>query len=243
MAIIVLIEPKTGKPIAIMDGTKVTYLRTVAAGGIAIKYLSKKDSKTIGLIGAGVQAFSQIIAANCVSKINEISVFDIDDVAKNKFIQIMKKKYPTIKISSARNIEEAIRNKDILITVTPSRVPIVKNKWINEGVHINAIGADAPGKQEVDPLILKRARIIVDDFQQASHSGEVNVPLKKGILSKNDIYAELGEIISGKKVGRASNKQITLFDSTGLAIQDAAVAKTIYKKAIKKDVGIKIDLL
>ncbi|MCW3975866.1 MAG: alanine dehydrogenase [Candidatus Bathyarchaeota archaeon] len=243
MAIIVLIEPKTGKPIAIMDGTRVTYLRTGAAGGIAIKYLGREGSETIGLIGAGVQAFSQIIAANCVLKINEISVFDIDKGVKNKFIQIMERKYPTIKISSACNIEEAIKNKDILITVTPSRVPIVKNKWIDEGVHINAIGADAPGKQELDPLILKRARIIVDDLQQASHSGEVNVPLKNGILSKNDIYAELGEIISGKKIGRDSNKQITLFDSTGLAIQDAAVAKAIYKKAIKKNLGIKIDLL
>jgi alanine dehydrogenase len=243
MAIIVLIEPKTGKPLAIMDGTRVTYLRTGAAGGIAIKYLSRAGSETIGLIGAGVQAFSQIIAANCVLKINEISVFDIDDFAKNKFIQIMKKRYPSIKISSARNVEEVIKNKDILISVTPSRAPIVLNKWIDEGVHINAIGADAPGKQELDPLILKRARIIVDDLQQASHSGEVNVPLKNEMLSKNDIYAELGEIISGKKIGRDSNKQITLFDSTGLAIQDAAVAKAIYKKAMKKNVGTKIDLL
>ncbi len=129
---------------------------------------------------------------------------------------------------------------DILVTTTPSRQPIVMNEWISEGTHINAIGADAPGKEELDPLILKRAKVIVDDIQQASHSGEVNVPISKGLLSVKDIFGELGEVITGKKIARMNDSDITVFDSTGLAIQDVATADMVYRKALKANMGMKL---
>lgn len=243
MAIIVLVSPRTGKVIAIMDGTLITALRTGAAGGIAMKHLSREGSETLGLIGAGVQAVAQITAAISVLDLKKVSIFDIDEHKRDRFICIMREKNPSIRFFPTNNIKDAIIDKDIIITVTPTTKPIVKNEWIKNGIHINAIGADAPGKQELDPLILKRAKIIVDDIQQASHSGEINVPLKNHILSKKDIYAELGEIILGKKNGRISDKEITIFDSTGLAIQDAIIAEIVYEKAIEKGVGSKIDLL
>jgi alanine dehydrogenase len=107
----------------------------------------------------------------------------------------------------------------------------VRKEWIKPGTHVNAIGADAPGKEELDPEILKTAKIVVDNFAQASHSGEINVPLAKGIISKENIYAELGEIIIGRKTGRESDNEITVFDSTGLAIQDISCARLVYDKA------------
>ena len=129
---------------------------------------------------------------------------------------------------------------DILVTTTPSREPIVMDDWILEGTHINAIGADAPGKEELDPLILKRAKIIVDDIQQASHSGEVNVPISNGSLLVNDIFGELGEVLTGKKKARTNDSDITVFDSTGLAIQDVATADMVYRKALKANMGVKL---
>jgi alanine dehydrogenase len=104
------------------------------------------------------------------------------------------------------------------------------------------MGADAPGKQELDPEILKRAKIIVDDVEQASHSGEINVPLSQGIITLNNIYAELGEIVAGLKKGRESDREITIFDSTGLALQDVIVAHYIYMQAIERGIGLKIQL-
>ena len=119
---------------------------------------------------------------------------------------------------------------------------MVFDSWISEGTHINCIGADAPLKQELDPAILKRSKIVVDDREQASHSGEINVPLSKGILSDKSIWAELGDVIVGKKSGRTSNDEITVFDSTGLAIQDAATVELVYKKAKSRKIGYHIEI-
>jgi alanine dehydrogenase len=143
-------------------------------------------------------------------------------------------------ITAKKTIKE-VCDCDILVTTTPSREPIVMDEWISDGTHINAIGADAPGKEEIDPRILKRARIVVDDIAQASHSGEINVPFSKGLLSEKDIFCELGEIITGKKKARTRDSDITVFDSTGLAIQDVATANMVYQKALKEKMGISLE--
>jgi alanine dehydrogenase len=114
---------------------------------------------------------------------------------------------------------------------------LILDSWVSDGTHFNCIGADAPGKEELDPKILKRAKIIVDNYEQAFHSGEVNVPLSKGIIRKSDIWAELGEILTGKKAGRTSAKEITVFDTTGIAVQDAITAKLVYQKAFHSKRG------
>jgi len=131
---------------------------------------------------------------------------------------------------------------DVLVTTTPVREPVVMSEWICEGTHINAIGADAMGKQELDSALLGRSRIIVDDIIQASHSGEINVPLSKGVISQSDIHAELGEVVAGVKKGRESDEQITIFDSTGLAVQDLVTANMVYNKAVEMSIGKRIKL-
>ena len=244
MAIIELVDPKTGAPLALMDGTLITAYRTGAAGGIAVKYLARKNSEIIAIVGAGTQARTQLLAISKVLKdIKEVRVYDIIREKAKAFIEYVSNIIPDAKAVASDNIEQAVRGADIVITVTPSRKPIVMNEWIGEGVHINAIGADAPGKEELDPGILKRAKIIVDDYEQAMHSGEVNVPLSKGILSREDIYAELGEIVSGLKPGREDEREITVFDSTGLAIQDVATAWYVYNKAVRMNIGSRIKML
>ncbi len=147
------------------------------------------------------------------------------------------------KMTSTQTVKECVHNCDIIVTTTPSRRPLVKFKWLKPGVHINAIGADAPGKQELDPDILKNAKIIIDHWEQASHSGEINVPLRKKLISKRDLYADIGEIVTGKKKGRVKKNELTVFDSTGLAIQDVAIATLIYRTAIRRKKGQRIKII
>ncbi|MEM1550615.1 MAG: alanine dehydrogenase [Candidatus Bathyarchaeia archaeon] len=242
MATITLIDPKTGFPLAIMSGTTITNMRTGAAGGIAAKYLARRESRVIGLIGAGAQARTQLAALIEVFKfLDEVRVWDINEENMMAFRREMDAKYGHIcQIKAAKSAEDAVREADIVITATPSRAPIVMDEWVSPGMHFNCIGADAPGKEELDPRIFKRAKIVVDDWEQAAHSGEINVPLSRGIISKRDVWAELGEIIAGKKPGRVSKDEITVFVSTGLAIQDAVTASLAYRRALEKGVGRKI---
>jgi len=118
----------------------------------------------------------------------------------------------------------------------------VKREWVNPGTHINAIGADAKGKQELESEILKDAKIVIDDWEQASHSGEINVPLEQGIITKDDIYAMLGDMVIGKTNGRTGD-EITVFDSTGLSIQDVSLANYVYGLAKKKRAGQEVDII
>jgi alanine dehydrogenase len=235
MALIVLISPQTGAPIAIMDGTYLTDIRTGAAGGIAAKYLARKDSKVIGLVGAGNQARTQLEA---LSEVFEPELVKVTSRTKESCEQFIREAADII--SCEIRYEETIENVcdcDILVTTTPTRKPIVKAQWIKEGTHINAIGADAVGKEELDPELIIRSKIVVDDIVQALHSGEVNVPLSKHYISENDIHAQLGEVIVGLKPGRTSEEEITIFDSTGLAIQDVASAHLVYQRALSKGLG------
>jgi alanine dehydrogenase len=243
LATILLLDPRNGALLSIMGGKNITALRTAAAGGIATKYLAKKNPKIASFIGTGVQARAQLKALLAVlPNIEEIKVCDILPKAAESFVAEAKKRAPKSKIVAVENEAMAVREADIVITTTPSKKPLVFESMIFGGVHFNCIGADAPLKEELDPAILKKAKIVVDDWEQACHSGEINVPLSKGILSKNDVYAELGDIIIGKKLGRTSKEEITVFDSTGLAIQDAATVELVYKKAKSRKIGRIIEI-
>lgn len=238
MAVIILNDPKTGLPLALMDGSYITALRTGAVSAVATKYLARKEAKTLGVVGAGFQTITQIAAISKVKILKEISVYDINEKAIEDLRKILAKEKIEIRKAS---LEETTK-KDILVTTTPSRKPIIKREWLLPGVHINAIGADAAGKEELDPQILKEAKIVVDNWEQASHSGEINVPLAKGILKKEDIYASLSEIVCGDKPGREDEREITIFDSTGLAIQDLYTANLVYRLALKRKTGREINI-
>lgn len=238
MAVVVLNDAETGVPLALIDATYLTGLRTGLAGAVAVKHLARENAKTLGVVGAGKQALFQIMALSKVRRIEEIFVYDINENNIDKLSQELKQVGIEIKKADL----EKTAKQDILVTTTPSREPIIKKEWILPGTHINAIGADAKGKQELESGILKKAKIIIDNWEQASHSGEINVPLSKGLIEKEDIYASLGEVINSKK-GRENEKEITIFDSTGLAIQDLFTANLVYKNAKNKRIGKEINLI
>ena len=240
---ILLLDPRNGSLLSIMDGKHITAMRTAAAGGIAAKYLANKNSKVVTFIGAGVQARTQFLALLSVcTTLEEIRVWDISSKAVGMFISDMKPRATQIKVAAANNVPAAVRGANIVVTTTPSKAPLILDSWVSSGTHFNCIGADAPGKEELDPKILKRSKIIVDNYEQAYHSGEINVPLSKGVLSKNDVWAELGEVLTGKKAGRTSTQEITVFDTTGIAVQDAITAKLVYQKALHSKLGSFINM-
>lgn len=239
MGVVILNDPDTGYPLAVMDGTLITQLRTGASAAVASKYLAKKDSKSFGLIGCGAQSYTQFTAIRELFDISVVKIYDTSKKAITSFKSTFSKN--GVKIESVTL--EKVGKCDIISTVTPVRKPIVKRKMISPGAHINAIGADAKGKEELDPQILLDSKVVVDDLVQASHAGEINVPISSGLFDLKDVYAELGEIVAGKKKGRTKKDEITVFDSTGLAIQDAATAKAVFELAKKNGLGIEVDFV
>jgi alanine dehydrogenase len=237
MAVLIYSDPETGYPLAIMDATETTAYRTGAAAAIASKYLARQDSHTVGIIGAGFQAHTQILAHAELFNPVSINAFDVSQAAVDKLARA----FPQFSIRKC-SIQEAVAS-DIVCTLTPSRSPIVRREWIRPGTHVNAVGADAPGKEELDPSILKEAVVVVDDIKQASGSGEINVPIQTGVYGIGDIHGTLAEIVAGKKKGRMSSGDITVFDSTGIAVEDIAVAKLLFEKAQQRGDYPSIDLV
>jgi alanine dehydrogenase len=237
MAVIILNDPRTGFPQAIMDGTYLTCLRTGAAGAVAAKYLSRDDARVAGFVGCGAQARAQLSCLLKVRDIRKIKVWQFpgDKECVRNFESWAQAAYKLETVISSR-MDAVTMNSDIVITTTPSRAPLVNR--VSPGTHINAIGADAPGKQEINPAILKQSKVVVDDWVQASHSGEINVPVSRKLMTKRNVHALLGDIVAGKKRGRTSAAEITLFDATGLAIEDISCAAVVYE-ACKNKRGIR----
>jgi alanine dehydrogenase len=245
MAVIILIDPKTGGPLAIMGGTTITDMRTGAAGGIAAKYLARTDSRVVGLVGAGAQARTQLASLiEVFPKLEEVRVWSRSSSTIKRFVVEMNGVFgDSCKIITSPTIKDTVKEADIITTTTPSRTPLVMSEMVRIGTHINCIGADAMGKQELDPKILRKAKIVIDDWEQACHSGEINVPVSQGKICKRNIWAEIGEIVAGLKSGRQNAEEITVFTSTGLAVQDAITAKLVYDKALSNGVGEQVRIV
>jgi len=233
MGVYILSDPDTAAPLAILDGPLLTAFRTGAAGAVASQHLAPKDAATIGLVGCGVQARFLLRAHRVLFPGLRPVLYDMSPEAVARFAAEMG--------GHAGAVDQAA-SCDIVCTTTPSRGPVVFRAFVGISTHINAMGADAPGKQEIDPEILREATVVVDDLAQAGESGEVNVPLHNGTYSRDKIHGTLGEVVAGLKPGRRST-EITLFDSTGLAIQDLALARAAYEEARRRGLGTEFDLV
>lgn len=242
VAVIILMDLKTSLPLAIMDGTYLTAVRTGAAGAVAASVLARKDSQRVGVIGAGTQARMQVLALSEIFPLKQVKVYNIHSTSSEKYVAEMRERLG-IEVKPVNTPKEAVSEVDIIVTATPSNKALIMDEWIPDGVHINAIGADAPGKQELDPKIMKRAKIVVDSFKQCRVIGEIQHALAQGLITEEDVHAEIGDILIGKKVSRENDTEITLFDSTGMAVQDIAAANIVYQQAKKNNIGSRIKLL
>ncbi|MHC2484730.1 ornithine cyclodeaminase family protein [Rhizobium leguminosarum] len=236
MGTILLFDARTCALICIMDGSLITGLRTGAAGAVSVKALARKNARTIASIGTGNQARMQIRAINEIMKIEEIHAWDSTYETSAKYKADIEREFG-IPVTVASSKKEAVERADILITTTRGKGSLVEGAWVKPGSHIVAIGTDQRGKQELDPELFRNAKIIVDSLSQCTEKGETWHPLDKNIITKDDIHGEIGEVLQGRKSGRESDDEITIFDSTGMAIQDNTTASKIYRNALANNVG------
>jgi ornithine cyclodeaminase/alanine dehydrogenase-like protein (mu-crystallin family) len=239
---VLLQDPTTGDVVCIMDGGYLTAMRTGAVSGVATHYLARKETNQVaGIFGAGVQAKMQLRAVAEARNLSKAYVYDLSDEAAVAFVKEMRS-ILDLEIIRAKSPDELMQ-ADIICTATSSPTPLFDGIKIKEGTHINGIGSHSPKARELDTAIVKRSKFVGDSREACfKEAGDIMIPLNEGEIPASHFYAELGEIITGKKSGRINDREITLFKSNGLAIQDAAAAKLVYEKAVKAGIGINVEI-
>lgn len=240
-SVIILFNPANGQPRALVAANFVTQIRTAAIGAIGCKYMARSDSRILAVIGTGQQGRNQLQAAlKVLPNIAEIYLYDINIASAQALAHDIA--HYSQKILVADNPEQACKCADVIITAASSFKAIVMDEWIKPGTHINAIGTDTRGKQELDPKIFARAAVVVDDINQCCYLGECQHAYDAGIITRETIYGQIGEIVNKVKKGRRASEEITIFDTTGVAIQDLATAGYACEEALKKGIGSRITI-
>lgn len=237
----ILLDTKTGVlKSVLLDKGYLTNVRTAIAGAIAAKHLSNRDISSVGVIGAGMQAKLQLKALMLVREPAIVYLWGRNDKKVEKFIADNSSELK-IKLIQSNSPEEVCQKSDLLITTTPSTKPLIKSEWMRKGMHITAMGSDAEHKNELDPKIIKECNLYVADTQsQTAILGELHHAIKKKLVSSKNNFTELGSLISGKSNGRQSNSEITVCDLTGTGVQDTAIARYAFEKAINNEFGLKL---
>ena len=234
--VVVVFDAENGCPLAVLDSIDITIKRTAAASAVAAKYLSQTDSSIGTICGCGTQARAQLRAIHAVVPLKKIYAFDLNEGAAKNFATELGVELD-LEIEAVRDLRPAIRQSDVCATCTPSREFFVHREDVAEGTFIAAVGADDAHKQEIDPALIASCKLVVDSLEQCSTIGELHHSISKGLMRRENVYAELGEIVSARKPGRISEDEIIVFDSTGVAIEDAITAAAVYEKACASNVG------
>jgi alanine dehydrogenase len=237
-SILVYTDPETGFPLAICDGSHHTLMRTGSSAAVSAKWLARKGSRVLAIAGTGSVGQGTLATCEPVFAWEEVRVWSRSQEGVDRFLASETPKYPELRITGSTDLEQVVRGADVVVTGTHARGGIVDDAWISPGTHLAALGADLEGEQELDPRILQRARIFVDDIRQCRADGEINVALREGLLREEDVAGEIGKVICGELEGRQSDDQITVFDSTGIALQDSATVPLEYERALAAGVGV-----
>lgn len=234
--VVVLCDGQNGYLLALMDSIEITIQRTGAATGIAAKYLARSNSKTATICGCGNQGRISLGALTKVLPIEKVWAYDVDQEAVQQFANALAEEL-SIDIEPVTDLRTAVRQSDICATCTPSQQYFVKEDFVAPGTFIAAVGADNPEKQELEPALLSRSKVVVDLLEQCATIGELHHALDAGAVTRDDVYGELSEVIAGIKPGRTCADEIIIFDSTGMALQDVVTAAAVYEKAVRERVG------
>jgi alanine dehydrogenase len=234
--VILISDADNGSPLALIDSIDITIKRTAAATAVAAKFLARKDSSVATICGCGVQGRNQLRAICSVVALKTVYAFDLDQDAAVTFANELSHELK-IAIQAVRDVASAVSRSDVIITCTPSREFFVGKKDVHGGTFIAAVGADDAHKQEIDPALMASAKVVADSLEQCCTIGDTHHAIAKRLMSKEDIYAELAEVVAGEKRGRVSDNEIIVFDSTGVAIEDAVAAAAVYEKACTSGVG------
>jgi ornithine cyclodeaminase/alanine dehydrogenase len=238
IGVLLLNDPATGQPLAVMDAGFMTAVRTGAVSGVATKYLARKRARAVGVIGAGVMAQWQLAAVCAVRAIDSIVVYDKDADRAASYAAAMSARLDK-PVSVVTHPKRAIESRDIVIVATSATEPVFDGSWLSPGQHVNAIGSHAPGARELDTATVVRSRVFPDYVEAClAEAGDLLIPLKEGAIGRDHLRGSLGDVIAGLKPGRERDDEITLFKSVGLAIQDVAVANLVYQRARLRGMGV-----
>jgi alanine dehydrogenase len=238
--VIVLCDAENGTPLAVMDSRDITSLRTAAATAVAAKYLARGDSRTITICGCGNQGRIQLRALSRICRLETAFAFDRDGERALRFSEDLTSDLG-ISVEPVSYLTAAVRQSDICVTCTTSWQPVLGYDDISPGTFIAAVGADNPQKQELHPSLMSRSKIVCDILEQCAAMGDLHHALEAGFVTRVNVHAELGEIVAGKKPGRESREEVTIFDSTGMALQDVAAAAFLYEKAQRDGTGVRLN--
>jgi len=238
--VVVVFDAKNGVPLAILDSIDITLKRTAAASAVAAKYLARKDSSVATICGCGEQGRAQLRAALLVLPLTKIYAFDVNKRAAIKFSKELSRELK-IDIELVRDLASAIQKSDVCITCTTATEFFVRKGDVRPGTFVAAVGADDEHKQEIDPALIASAKVVADSLEQSCAIGDVHHAITHGLMRKEDVYAELCEIVARQKIGRVADDEIIVFDSTGVAIEDAVAAAAVYEKALANGIGTDFD--
>jgi ornithine cyclodeaminase/alanine dehydrogenase len=237
MGTLLLNDPRTGAPLAVMDAGYLTAMRTGAVGGVAAKYLARGDAQKVGVFGAGVQAQTQLWAVCTVRDIESAMVYDVNADRARAYAEEMGRRLD-ISITPVDDPRLAVEGMDVIIAASSATEPVFDGHWLEPGQHINGIGSHSPGARELDTTTIVRSKIVPDSTDACLvEAGDLMIPIDEGAISRDDLHADLGEIVAGLKPGRENEEEITLFKSVGLAIQDVSTASFVYRQALDAKVG------
>jgi alanine dehydrogenase len=237
-SILVYTHPETGFPLAICDGSYHTLMRTGASAAVSVRWLARRDSRVLAIAGTGSVAEGTLATCDVVLPWSEVRVWSRTQASLDRFLAAERPKYPHLGLTGSTDLEQVVRGADVVVTGTHARGWIVDEAWVEPGTHLAALGADLAGEQELHPGLLQRGRVFVDDIRQCREDGEINVPLRDGLIAEDDLAGEIGKVICGELEGRQSDDQITVFDSTGIALQDSATVPLEYERAVAAGVGV-----
>jgi ornithine cyclodeaminase/alanine dehydrogenase-like protein (mu-crystallin family) len=229
--LVVLYDGDNGRPLAVLDSIDITIKRTAAASAVAAKYLAQPDSSVVTFCGCGQQAAAHLRALRAVLPLQKIYAFDLDAAAVRDFADELREELE-LEIEPVVDLAPALRQSDVCVTCTTAQQFFVRKEEIVPGTFIAAVGADDSHKQEIDPGLLASAKVVADNLEQVCAIGDTHHAIAQGLMRKEDVYGELSEIVAGRKPGRTGDNEITIFDSTGVAIEDAVAAVAVYEKAI-----------
>lgn len=226
----VLCDAAHGSPLAILDSMAITRLRTAAATVVAAKYLARRDSHVVAMLGCGVQAETHVDALKTVLPIERVCAYDLDGARAARLVETIQDDMG-MEASVVGDVAMATKGADIIVTSTPSQRWILGRKHVRPGTFVAAVGADNESKQELEAELLAAGKVVVDSRAQCSTIGDLHHAIAAGVMTLDGVHAELGEVVAGRAPGRASQEEITIFDSTGIALEDAAAAIALYEKA------------
>jgi alanine dehydrogenase len=236
--VIVLCDAEKGFPLAVMDSREITSLRTGAATAVAAKHLARRDSQTVIICGCGTQGRVQVKALARIFRLQTVFAYDRSEERALRFAREVTRDLK-ITARAVTDLAAAVRQSDICVTCTTSRQAFLCSDDVAPGTFIAAVGADNPEKQELHPNLMAKSKIVADLVQQCAVMGDLHHALEAGAVTKADVYAELGEVVAGKKPGRESDDEIIIFDSTGMALQDVAATAFVYEKAERQGYGVR----